>query len=270
LPPSGEPPRPGGLFDPRAREARRARHAKVGAPYLVPAALAVAAALLLWRFWDRLAAVDLPVAAASPETQVKEALRHQDRAQLADVYGWKSGGAVELYPVRYPEIAVEVEEDRTAAHVLALVEGEGRVTWRDERAQVAYIGRETFTMTPCSIALWCGDGRQLDHLRGVLTTLFRREDAFNGRDAGAYERLVSDRYRGQGGKAALLARLRADLGGGPKARVRIQAWQIRVERDRAEVGEDYDIEVERRPAARLRARYVLAREGERWAIVDGL
>jgi hypothetical protein len=207
---------------------------------------------------------------AGPETQVREALRHQDRAQLADVYGWKSGGTAELHPVRYPEVSVEIAEGKKAARVLALVEGEGRVTWRDERADLAYIGREAFGMTPCSIALWCGDGRQLDNLRGVLTTLFRREDAFNGRDAAAYERIVSDRYRGEGGKAALLARLRADLGGGPPARVRIRAWQIRVERDRAEVGEDYEVELEGRPPASLRARYVLAREGERWAIVDGL
>ncbi|BDG04887.1 nuclear transport factor 2 family protein [Anaeromyxobacter oryzae] len=270
MPRSGEPPRPGGPFEPRAREARRARHAKIGAPYLVPAALALAAALLLWRNWDRLTAVDLPVAMASPETQVKEALLHQDRAQLGDVYGWKSGGTVELYPVRYPEVAVQLDEGGKAAHVLALVEGEGRVTWRDERARIAYIGREAFGMTPCSIALWCGDGRQLDNLRGVLTTLFRREDAFNARDPAAYERVVSERYRGRGGKAALLARLREDLAAGPKARVRIEAWQIRVERERAEVGEDYDIEMEGRPPARLRARYVLAREGERWAIVDGL
>jgi hypothetical protein len=201
---------------------------------------------------------------------VKEALLHQDRAHLADVYGWKSGGTVELYPVRWPEVAVQVDEGGKVARVVALVDGEGQVTWRDERAQLAYIGRETFRMTPCSIALWCGDGRQFDALRGVLTTLFRREDAFNGRDAAAYERLVSEAYRGPGGREALLSRIRDDLAAGPRARVRIEAWQIRVERDRAEVGEDYRIEVEGRPPARLRARYVLAREGERWAIVDGL
>ncbi|WP_242395510.1 nuclear transport factor 2 family protein [Anaeromyxobacter oryzisoli] len=257
----------------RRRGGGAASGAKLGAPYLVPAALAAAAAVLLWLGWGRLAAVDLPVAAASPETQVREALRHQDRAQLADVYGFRSGGTVELYPVHYPEIAVHVDEGDEggrAAHVLALVEGRGRVTWRDERAELAYIGREAFDMTRCSIALWCGDGRQLEQLRGVLATLFRREDAFNGRDARAYERLVSERYRGEGGQAALLARLRADLADGPRARVRIRAWQIRVERDRAEVGEDYDLDVAGRPTARLRARYVLAREGERWAIVDGL
>jgi hypothetical protein len=271
LPPSAEPPRGGAPpFEPRARARRRERDAKVGAPVLVPAALALVAALLLWRNWDRLSAVDLPVAMASPETQVREALAHQDRAHLADVYGWKSGGTVELYPVRYPELAVQLDEGKKTARVLALVEADGRVTWRDERARVSYIGRESFSMTPCSIALWCGDGRQLDNLRGVLTTLFRREDAFNGRDPLAYERIVSDTFRGPGGKAALLERLRADLAGGPAARVRIAAWQVRVERDRAEVGEDYAVEVEGKDPATLRARYVLVREGERWAFVDGL
>lgn len=271
MPRSAEPRGPGGLFSSRERAAqRRARAAPTGAPYLVPAALALVAALLLWRYWDRLVAVDLPVALASPETQVKEALQHQDRAHLADVYGWKSGGTAELVPVRFAEISVSVEEGRKLARVLALVEAEGRVTWRDERATLAYVGREAFTMTPCSIALWCGDGKQFEQLRGVLTALFRREDAFNGRDAEAYARFVSERYQGEGGKAALLARLRDDLAHGPPARARIQAWQIRVERDRAEVGEDLLVEVEGRAPAKLRARYTLAREGDRWLIVDGL
>lgn len=261
------PGRPGGLFSPREREARRARAARTGAPYLVPTALALIAAILLWRNWDRIAGASLAISAASPETQVREALRHQPRAHLADVYGFKSGGTLELTPVRYADVAVSVEGER--AQVLAVVEAEGRVTWRDERADLTYVGREAFEMSRCSIALWCGDGKQFARLRGVLTALFRREDAFNGRDPDAFARLVSDAYAGPGGKAALLERIGGDLRRGP-ARARIVAWQIRVERDRAEVGEDYELRAGEGAPQRLRARYVLVRGDERWLFVDGI
>jgi hypothetical protein len=271
LPPSAEPPashRDGEPFSPRARAARRARAAKLGAPYLVPLALVAAAALALWAARDRLAAVNLPVAVASPETQVKEALAHQQRAHLADVYGFKSGGTAELYPVRFADVVVQSDGD--AARVLAVVEAEGRVTWRDDRADLTYVGREAFGMTRCRIALWCGDGEQFARLRGVLLTLFRRVDAFHAGDADAYARLVSDRYAGDGGRAALLARVVGDLAAGPPARVRVVAWQIRVERDRAIVGEDYELRLGDDAPRTLRARYTLALEGERWLIVDGL
>jgi hypothetical protein len=265
--PSG-PPRPDGPFSPRKRAARRARAAPTGAPYLVPLALAVVAALLLWRYWDRIAGADLAISAAGPETQIREALRHQERAQLDEVYGFKSGGTAELLPVRYADVAVSVEGDR--ARVLAVVEAEGRVTWRDERAALTYVGREAFGMTRCSIALWCGDGQQFARLRGVLTALFRREDAFNGRDAAAHGRIVSDAYAGAGGKPALLARISRDLAGGAAARARVLGWQVRVERDRAEVGEDSEVRIGDGPPERRRARYVLALQGERWLFVDGL
>ena len=123
-------------------------------------------------------------------------------------------------------------------------------------------------MTPCRIALWCADGDQFAQLRGVLATLFRREDAFNGRDADAYARLVSDRYAG--GKDALLARLRGDLGGKLPARIRVLGWQIRVERDRAQVGEDYEIRVGEEAPRQLRARFELVREDDRWRVLSGL
>jgi hypothetical protein len=123
-------------------------------------------------------------------------------------------------------------------------------------------------MSPCRIWVWCADGRQLDGLRSVLTVLFRRQDAFNGRDPEAYARLLSERY--PGGKQALLARIRADLRSGPPARMRVAAWQVRVERDRALVGEDYTLEVGDGPPRTLRARYELLREGDRWTIVSGL
>jgi hypothetical protein len=237
----------------------------VGAPYLVPLALALAAAAALWLGRDRLAS--LGASLESPEAQVRRALAQQTRASLEDVYGFRSGGTAELSRVRFADVAVSARDER--AEVFAVVEAEGQVTWRDEAAKLAYVGRERFEMAPCSIALWCGDGRQFARLRGVLTVLFRREDAFNGRDAGAYARLVSDRYE-EGGKAALLARLKADLAGGPPARMRVLGWQVRVERDRAVVGEDYEIRVGDAPPRTLRARFDLALEDDRWTIVSGL
>jgi hypothetical protein len=175
---------------------------------------------------------------------------------------------VRLHRVSFADVAVSVEGER--AEVVAVLEAEGRVAWREEAATVAYIGRERFAMSPCRIGLWCADGRQFAGLRSVLTALFRRQDAFNGGDPEAYARLLSDRYEGEGGKEAFLRRLRADLRSGPPARMRVAAWQVRVERDRAQVGEDYTIEVGDAPRQTLRARFDLAREGERWTIVSGL
>ncbi len=251
------------------RPTRRDRSARIGAPILVPTALALAAAALLWAFWGRVASLGADAfSTRSPEAQVKEALLHQERARLDDVYGFHAGGTAELAGVRYGDVTVRVEDGR--ARVLAVVEAEGRVVWRDQKASVAYVGREAFGMTPCPIALWCGDGQQLARLRAVLTTLFRRTDALEAGDAAAYARLVSDAYAGGGGKAALVARLARDLAAGPAPRLRILGWQIRVERDTAAVGEDYEIRVGERAPERRRARFDLRLEGDRWRLAGGL
>lgn len=265
---SGEPPAaaPPGLGE-RAR-GRRERAARVGAPHLVPSLLALGVAVLAWALWGKVSCADAGLALASPETQVKAALARQDRARVPDVYGFRAGGTASLREVRFSDVAVAM--DGGTARVVALVEAEGDVAWQEERARLTYLGREAFVMSRCDTAGWCADGRQFAGVKGVLATLFRREDAFNGQDAEAYERLVSERYAGVGGKAALVARLRGDLRGGPPARVRILAWQIRVERDRAIVGEDYELAIGEGAPRTLRARYELAREGERWAIVSGL
>jgi hypothetical protein len=254
------------LFE-RARARRRAYSARLGAPYLVPVVLVAAAAFVIWRSWGTLVSFELPVAAAGPETQVKEALAHQDRAALADVYGFMAGGTAELQPVRFADVTVSMDEG--TARVLAVVETQGRVVWRGERAELSYVGREAFRMTRCKIALWCGDGEQFARLRGVLTALFRRADAASTRDLAAAGRLVSDGYAGPGGKQALLARLARDLRA-PAPDVHLRAWQIRIERDRAQVGEDYDLVESGRAPQRLRARYTLALEDDRWRFVDGL
>jgi len=254
LPRSGRPPR---------------RSRRLGAPVLVPTALALAAALAAWAFRDRIQALGSGMSLESPDTQIRRALQAQTRAHLDDVYGFRAGGTAELVPVRFRDVVTSVEGDR--ATVVAMLDAEGRVAWRDQAADLSYVGRERFHMRPCRIALWCGEGDQFERLREVLRVLFRRLDAFQARDAGAYAGLLAERYQDRGlDRRALLAQVAADFRSGPAAEIRVRAWQIRVERDRAEVGEDYQIAAAGRAPARLRALLRLEREGERWVIAGGL
>jgi hypothetical protein len=261
---SGDPRRRGlGLGVGPGRQ-ERLRFKKSGAPHLVPIALALAAALAGWLAWDRIGSIGA-VSLASPETQVHQALANQKRALLNDVYGFKAGGTAELYPLQFADIAVSIEEGR--ALVVAMLDGEGRVTWRDQQAKLRYLGRERFHMKPCRIALWCGEGDQFERLRGVLQALFRRHDAASASDGAALARLVSEQYSDAGeDRHEVLRRLERENG---PARTRIVAWQIRVERDRAEVGEEYEIESGSGSGA-ARARYTLAWDGDRWTFVAGL
>jgi hypothetical protein len=266
LPSSVEPPAPGReAFGQRAAR-RRERATRVGAPHLVPAGLALVAAIVIGSSWGSLRACGRATV-TSPETQVREALAAQRRAGLPDVYGFRAGGIARLDELRYADVQVAVAGQK--ARVVAVVEASGRVVWGDEDAGVTYIGRESFAMTPCSAAGWCADGDQFDRLRGVLATLFRRQDATNAGDVDAHARLLSDAYREPGGKAAAVARLRAEAGAEPRPRVRVAAWQIRVERDDATVGEDLDLVFADGATERRRVVLALAREGERWRIVSG-
>jgi hypothetical protein len=242
---------------------REPRVAGSGAPYLVPGGLALVAALLAWVFWARLASCGASL--ESPDTQIRKALAAQARAQLDDVYGYRAGGTVELAPLRFDDVAPSVEGGR--ATVVAMLAAEGRVVWRDQQAKLSYLGRERFHMKPCTIALWCGEGDQFDRLRGVLLALFRRHDAFQGHDAAAAARLLADAYQDRGeDRAAAAARLAREVPAAPPARV--LGWQIRVERDGAEVGEDLE-RGQGGDARRERRVYRLVREGERWVFTAG-
>jgi hypothetical protein len=227
----------------------------------------VAAAAWHWR--EALLGLGSGASLQAPESQVRQALASQTRAHLEDVYGFRSGGTLELVPVRFSDVVPVVEGGR--AQVVAMLDAEGRAVWRDRSAQVSYLGREVFHMRPCSIALWCAEGDQFARLRGVLRTLFRRADALQARDPAALATLVSEDYRdGEVDRAALLARVRAEMAAGAPAEMRPTAWQIRVERDGAEVGEDF---VGAGPGELPRAgrgRYRLVRQGERWLFAAGL
>ena len=248
------------------RSTRRALEGRRGAPYLFPILLSALALAGGW--WLKDAVPRLAGAAAPPEAQVRKALAELTSARLEDVYGHASGGLAELQRLRFGDVTVAVEGER--AHVVAMAEGSGRLAWRGQEIALGYVGRETFTMRPCRFAGWCAEGEALGQLRPILRLLFRRLDAFNGRDAEAYARLVADDYRGPGGRAALLGRLARDLAGGPEVRLAVTGWQLRVEAGRAVVGEDERLAVGDAPPATLRARLELVRQGDRWVIAGGL
>jgi hypothetical protein len=199
---------------------------------------------------------------------VRQALAAQGRAHLEDIYGWKAGGTLELVPVRYADVVPDVEGNR--ATVVAVLDAEGKAVWRDQAATVSYIGREQFHMKPCKIALWCAEGDQFARLRAVLRTLFRRLDAARGGEPAAVAALAADDYQdGATGRAALEDRLRRELAS-PRPDLRVRGWQIRVERDAAEVGEDFEVADQQGEVRGRRVRYRLERRGERWVFTSGL
>ncbi|HEX7489559.1 MAG TPA: nuclear transport factor 2 family protein [Anaeromyxobacteraceae bacterium] len=212
---------------------RKERGGHSGAPYLVPAGLALAAVLVAWLSWGRL--VSCGASLETPETQIRRALTAQQRAHLDQVYGFHAGGTVELYQTRYEDVVPLVERGR--ATVVAMLTAEGRVAWRDQEAKLAYIGRERFHMKPCSIARWCGEGDQFERLRALLLALFRRQDALEQGDV---------------------------------SRARVKAWQIRVERDAAEVGEDLEVTPPGGPARAERRLLRLVWRDERWVFAGGM
>jgi hypothetical protein len=248
------------------RAARLALEGRAGAPILVPVVLT---ALVLSVGYGLLTATPaLRGALESPEAQVKAALLRLDTARLENAYGHESGGLAELTRLHFSDVTVTLEGER--ATVVAMAEGEGRVAWRGQVAGLAYVGREVIAMRPCRAAGWCSEAEALAELRPILRLLFRRLDAFNGRDPTAYGRLVAQAYRGSGGRAAILARLEHDLAASPPAHLSVTAWQVRVERDQATVGEDEALQLAVAGTRTLRARLTLSREDGRWVIADGL
>jgi len=254
----------------RRREQRLALEGRTGAPYLVPIVLSLCA--LGAGAWLLSATPSLRGTLGPPEARVRAALGKLTSARLEDVYGHQSGGLAELTALRFGDVTVAVqgEGDAARARVVALAEGQGRVAWRGQVASLGYVGREAFDMRPCPFAGWCSEGEALSELRPVLRLLFRRLDAFDGRDLAAYGRLVAEGYRGPGGKAALLARLAKDLAARPAATLSVTGWQLRIERDQVLAGEDETLTLAGQPPMALRARLTLVREGGRWVIADGL
>jgi len=106
---------------------------RLGAPYLLPIALTLAAGAGIWLLRGRVASLGTSI--AGPDTQIRQALANQTRAHLSDVYGFRSGGTVELWPVRFADVVTSVERDR--ATVVAMLDAEGRAVWRDQAAALS-------------------------------------------------------------------------------------------------------------------------------------
>jgi hypothetical protein len=135
-----------------------------------------------------------------------------------------AGGArVEVARASFRDVEVAAEGGR--AQVLAVVDADGRVRIGGAEVALGYVGREAFEMERCARAgRWCPAGPALPALGGVV--------------------------------AALAATPR------PEGR-RPVAWQIRIERDRALVGED----AEGMGGARaLRITLDLVRDGPGWRL----
>jgi hypothetical protein len=213
---------------------------------------------------DRLGALHPGALATSPETQVRTSLA----ARAAGTLPLAPGGEATLSRIVFADVTALAEGDE--ARAVAIADADGRVPVLGRDATLSYVGREALVLDRCGPGRWCPRGPLLPALAGVLAALVRRAEAFDRGDASAYADLVSDTWPGPGGKPAVLARLRADLAEGPRARLAVIAWQIRVERDRAEVGEDAEVSMGGGPPARVRGRYVLVRSGERWLVADGL
>lgn len=121
---------------------------------------------------------------------------------------------------------VTVSMDGARALVVAVVEADGRARSAGGDVAVAYVGRERFVMDRCARARWCPAGELLPALAGVI--------------------------------AAVAAAPRPD-GRRPVA------WQVRIERERAIVGEDAALA----SGPSSRGRWELVRVDDAWRVVAG-
>jgi hypothetical protein len=202
----------------------------------------------------------------SPETGIRRALSSVRPPPLAIP---ATGATLRLDRVKFADLLVTPVASRT--EVVAVVDADGGVAWRGEEVRLSYVGRERLAMVRCPDAGWCVDGKLLPRLLPLLALLVRRAEAFADAEPERYGALVADGYRGpDGGKGELLRRLSADLAASPRARLRPLAWQVRIERDTSQVGEDYEIAVGSGAARRLRARFDLRDDGGGWRITGGL
>lgn len=245
------------------------RHAAHPGRGVVAAAVAagalVAVAAAAWMLADG----RLPAAGwvEGPAATVRRALREAGAGEPEPLPAVRA--TLRLDRLAFRDVLVDGQGDRVG--VVAVADADGVVEWRGESILVAYLGRERLTMARCAERGWCPEGERLPRLASLLATLVRRAAAFDDGDGGAYRPLVSDDYRGEpGGKAGLMARLGADLAAQPRARLRPVAWQVRIERETAQVGEDFELAMGGAPARRLRARLELREEGGHWRFTGGL
>jgi hypothetical protein len=170
----------------------------------------------------------LACSVTSPETDVRAALARPGPVRVDGA----DGEAAHLDSVRFADVTVSMDGPR--ALVLAVAEADGRLRSEGGEAKLAYVGREAFEMERCPApARWCAVGGPLPVLRSVLAVLPE------------------------------LRRATAASAATPRP-VRDVAWQIRVERDAAAVGEDWWATDPAAPPRTLRSRYELVRDRDGW------
>ncbi|MBI5070981.1 MAG: hypothetical protein HZB56_22390 [Deltaproteobacteria bacterium] len=156
----------------------------------------------------------------------------QVRAALAAVTSLRfEAGApplsVELPRVAYRDVSAAVEGGKATA--VTMVEADGAVAFDGQAPQLGYLGREVVALAPCAGPGWCA-AAPLPRLAEVLEALRRRHRALAQAEPGR----------------------------------RVRAWQIRVERETAEVGEDLETAGPGGGPARSRVRFTLRRSGGAW------
>jgi hypothetical protein len=155
---------------------------------------------------------------ASPATEIREVLAAAAPLELP-------AGTARVTVSRATFHDVEVSAEGGRAHVLAVVDADGRIALDGREVALGYIGREAFELERCPRARWCPVGPPLPALAGVVAALAA---------------VPRDGWR------------------------RPVAWQIRVERERATVGEDAEGVGGVRPR---RGAYDLVRDGAAWRLV---
>jgi hypothetical protein len=169
----------------------------------------------------------LPDLGGDPDARVRRALSGTRQVVLEDLGGPGQGPRAELRATYRDLLGAE---EAGGIRAVAVVEAEGTVTGGGFQAAVTSVGREQLALVPCPSGDCPGPDGPLPRLRSVL--------------------------------AALVARDRIRQAVGPPRQV--LGWQVRVERDVAEVGEDLLLSPPGGPPARERGRLTLRREGSAW------
>lgn len=237
------------------------------------------------RHLPAIGAAALSVAASCPaceailgtETRVRAALASLERGFQVPIAG---GDAVAVHRASFREVTVA--EDAVGPLAIALVDADGACA----AVRVRYLGVETIRFERRAGTLKAA-APVLPRLAAVAGSLQDRVRAFAARDPFAYrDRLVARSFR-EGGmdRAAYLLRLERDFAAaaGPPVRLTVDAWTVRIDRDRAEVLEEFRPPVgdpasasppgpnEFGPGrAPARARFELVVEDGAWRFASGL
>jgi hypothetical protein len=162
------------------------------------------------------------------EATAVRALAGLTRAELPDLAGPGQGTVAELESVRFSDVLAALEGERALA--VGAFEAEGRVEGTDLSVRLHAVGREQVGLEPCAQGFCPGPAGALPRLRGVLVVLVARQRRLAAAEPGR----------------------------------RVVGWQVRAEREVAEVGEDVELPGPGGPR-RERHRLTLKWQGQGWA-----